>query len=546
MKHADEKVRKSEAKYQNLFENMLEGVYQTRPDGTIIAINPALAKMLGYDSADELISGIRAQDLYTNPEERKKLVRKLEKDGILRNVEINLTRKDGQVITVLESARAVRDENGNICHYEGLLTDITERKLAMEKLRKSEKQLTDAQRIAQLGSWEWNIVQNTTVWSDELYRIFGVRADQFDPNAYETFLNCIHPGDRKRVARVMDMAIKEKSRFDVEYRIISPDDKVRYINARGEVICDNLGRPFKMIGSSQDITDRKNAEEKLRRAYEQLNATLDAMPDLLFDVGVDGHIYDFRAPNPKILYRPPEEFLGKRFEDVLPAPVAATIERAIEKAVEQGHYSGAIYSLEIDGEECWFELSVAARGNPRKDDARFVILVRDITERKQSEIMLKEMAEKLEKERELLKEKNIALRQILEHIENEKLDYRQHILKEMDQAITPLLRKLKKTAGSSRIHELEILEAGFNAILAKDLDDFGKRFARLTPRELQICRLIGGGKSSKQISEVLHLSLLTVSKHRELIRKKMGITNKSINLATYLRSHIQNDSNNRG
>jgi len=134
-KKAEEELRLSEAKFRGLFENVFEGVYQTTPDGKIISANPALVRMLGYESEADLRAIDIAYELYADPEERKILTRKLEKKDELRNVELVLRRKDGHHITVLENARAVRDERGKVLYYEGTLTDITERKRAEEELK---------------------------------------------------------------------------------------------------------------------------------------------------------------------------------------------------------------------------------------------------------------------------------------------------------------------------------------------------------------------------------------------------------------------------
>jgi PAS domain S-box-containing protein len=134
-KRAEQAVRASEERYRGLFENVLEGVYQTTPDGRILSVNPALARMLGYESEQELQASDVAHDLYADPDERKVLTEKLEEQGELRNAELVLKRRDGGEITVLENARAVRDERGQVLYYEGTLTDITERKRAEEALK---------------------------------------------------------------------------------------------------------------------------------------------------------------------------------------------------------------------------------------------------------------------------------------------------------------------------------------------------------------------------------------------------------------------------
>jgi diguanylate cyclase (GGDEF)-like protein/PAS domain S-box-containing protein len=140
----------------------------------------------------------------------------------------------------------------------------------------------------------------------------------------------------------------------------------------------------------RDITERKQAEDAIRQAHEHLNATLNALPDMLFEVDHEGLIYDFRAPDPVLLYLQPQEFLGKTLDQIFPADVVNVINFTLTLAKEQGQYRGAVYSLPLPGGLGWFELSVAVKGELNAPDGRFVVLVRDITVRKQAEDALRE------------------------------------------------------------------------------------------------------------------------------------------------------------
>lgn len=124
---AEQALRQSEERYRNLFESVLDGVYQSTHDGRLLTANPMLVRMLGYESKEELLA-VDIRSLYVNPDQRTKLIQKLEEEGELRNAELALLRKDGQQLVVLENARTVRDQAGIILNYEGTLTDITERK----------------------------------------------------------------------------------------------------------------------------------------------------------------------------------------------------------------------------------------------------------------------------------------------------------------------------------------------------------------------------------------------------------------------------------
>lgn len=120
-------LRTAEAEYRGLFENALEGVYRSSPDGRLLTANPSLLRMLGYESIEELLE-IDLRDLYVNPEDREKWIDRLERRGEIRNTEAVLRRRDGEPVTALETTRAVRSEDGRILYLEGSLLDITERK----------------------------------------------------------------------------------------------------------------------------------------------------------------------------------------------------------------------------------------------------------------------------------------------------------------------------------------------------------------------------------------------------------------------------------
>lgn len=126
----EEKLRSSETRYRGLFENVIDGVYITSREGDIITVNPALVQMLGYDSAEELKQAGRTTMLYVNPIDRERVFARLEAQGLVKNFEYRLRRKDGREIVVLENSRAIYDRDGNVIAHEGTITDITDRKIA--------------------------------------------------------------------------------------------------------------------------------------------------------------------------------------------------------------------------------------------------------------------------------------------------------------------------------------------------------------------------------------------------------------------------------
>ncbi len=167
-------------------------------------------------------------------------------------------------------------------------------------------------------------------------------------------------------------------------------------------ITDGQGVITHFVAVKEDITERKTVQaalhegrENLRKAHEQLEATLNALPDLLLEVDANGTIYDYRAPHPGQLSPIPREFVGKTVREVFPQEAASIILGAVAEAAEQGYHHGGIYTLDTSSGHGWYELSIAAQGNPQAVDSHFIVLARDISGRMRAEEQLRlSLAEK--------------------------------------------------------------------------------------------------------------------------------------------------------
>ena len=176
--------------------------------------------------------------------------------------------KNGSTVWVRCRGVALRDASGKPVRMLGAHNDITELKRSEEALKRSETRYALAQRAANIGSWEWDVLTGDLYWSDRIEPLFGFGPGQFG-GTYEAFLDCVHPEDRQLVIDSVDASLEGKKDYFVEHRIVRPDSQVRWLTESGDVHRDDEGLPVRMYGVVQDVTERKELEQ-LREDVERL------------------------------------------------------------------------------------------------------------------------------------------------------------------------------------------------------------------------------------------------------------------------------------
>ncbi len=144
-----------------------------------------------------------------------------------------------------------------------------ERERALEELKQTERRFAEAQQVAHIGSWERDLRTNEVTWSDELYRVFGLQADEVNLS-YQEFLNLVLPQDVDRIRALVDEAIRERRHFSCDYRITLPDGSIRMVNDRGGTILNEEGAPIRLVGTAQDVTELRKAEQALQEYAARL------------------------------------------------------------------------------------------------------------------------------------------------------------------------------------------------------------------------------------------------------------------------------------
>jgi PAS domain S-box-containing protein len=183
----------------------------------------------------------------------------------------NVRRMTGDIMYVDASFAPLRDASGAVTHVLGSGVDVTTRHLAEEALARSEARLAEAQRVAHIGSWEWDVAKNALTWSDELFAVYGIAKADFRGN-YEAFLSRVYPADLERTKSVIGEALRNGTAFVFEHRIVRPDGAVRMLQTRGQVSAAADGRPLRMVGACWDTTEIWESRQQLRALAARLDA----------------------------------------------------------------------------------------------------------------------------------------------------------------------------------------------------------------------------------------------------------------------------------
>ncbi|TFG96063.1 PAS domain S-box protein [Candidatus Thorarchaeota archaeon] len=180
------------------------------------------------------------------------------------------------------------------------------------KLRQSEARLAEAQRIARSGSWVWNIEEDREIWSDEIFRIFGLAPQEFLAT-YDAFLGSVHPDDRELVKNSVDDAIHKKEPYSIDHRIIQPDGSIRYVHEEGEVTFTEEDKPVQMMGTVQDITERVQIETQLRDERDKAQRYLDLAGTMILALDTDFKITMINLKGCEMLGCDESEVIGKNW-----------------------------------------------------------------------------------------------------------------------------------------------------------------------------------------------------------------------------------------
>jgi PAS domain S-box-containing protein len=420
-------LRQAEARYRSIFENAIEGIFQTTLDGHYLGVNPALAYIYGYASPEELMQELKdiGGQLYVRAGRREEFRQLLHTSGVVTGFESEIYRKDGSTIWITENARAVRNEQGELLYYEGTVVDITTRRQAEEMLRRSHKELEQrvhertAALVATNASLELEIAERKRMeaalqesherftsilcslddigWSvpsdaaapsyfnPMTEKVYGRAVSEFLANP-QLWLEVVHPEDRSVMDRFTTQVFSLGA-YKQEYRIVRPDGSVRWLYHRARLIRDETGRVLRIDNAATDITARRHAEIQLREEEERYRQIFDNAYDLIVCFNTAGIYTSVNRSHEEILGWTPEELIGQHYSMICtPDSVALTEER--QRRFYAGEQVPPFYEVEVrhkNGSIVWLEGRTRLIRDTKGQPVELMGIYRDITTRKRTE-----------------------------------------------------------------------------------------------------------------------------------------------------------------
>src|SRR6202167_5012810 len=301
-KRADEALRKSEERWRSVFEHSAIGVALTDLDGRFLATNHVFQAMVGY--TEEELRALTFLDLTHEDylQANWSLITELV-EGKRRQFQIEkkYRRKNGSSIWVSNNVSLVPGSERMPQFLMALSEDITERKGAEAKLRRSEESLLEAQRLSHIGSWKLDAASGAVIVSPEIHRIFGVYPDE-DTSRVEFWLSRNHPEDQKRIREFFERSTSQKTDYEADYRIVLPDGTIKHLHAAGHPVLNESGDLMEFVGTAMDVTEQvqtraalenalqeiKQRNEALRAREQNLDLIINTIPALVWSSRPDG------------------------------------------------------------------------------------------------------------------------------------------------------------------------------------------------------------------------------------------------------------------
>lgn len=388
-----DRIRSGEKKYRHIFESLQDIYLRADIDGTITEISPSIYSISGYEPSE--IQGKHFRHFFPDKSMHFSYAKGLLKDGLLEDKNINLRKKTGEIIHASLNARLILNEKGKPAGWEGFIRDISERRIMEELFQLSEEKFRTLADFTY--GWEyWTSPEGKLIYmSPSCFRISGYKREEYYKNNH-LLREITHPEDTERYLHHITVE-ETKNKTDVlkfNYRIVTKDNQVKWINHICQEVFNEDGKSLGRRISNRDITERKEAEDKLRLSEERFRTLFFESPDAVFVENYDGTILDVNPAACKLQGVQKEELIGMNIIDLILPEEKEQVAADFSKWVtgELTHYRGKLLTssqkvipIEIHGSKIHFS-----------GQGALLFIVRDITEVVEKEEWLRKSVERAE------------------------------------------------------------------------------------------------------------------------------------------------------
>ena len=443
---------------------------------------------------------------------------------------------EGRVIFT-ETRKIPIFEGGRVKQVMTVIRDTTRQKEDHRALAENEMRLKLALESSSDGLWEWSTKTRRAYFSPRLYTMLGYEPDEFEPT-YESWLDLIHPDDQPLAERMATELVEGKTdHYSIEFRLRTKEGGWKWIYSRGKYVeWDENGFPLRMVGTHIDISDLKKTQKALQQRESMISSIFRAAPTGIGLV-VDRVLINVNDRFCEMVGYTPEELVGNSSRILYESDEEFDRVGQMRRQVDSRHGIGTIETRFVrkDGRVIDIRLSLTAMDdNDTVDKVTFTAL--NITESKLAEKALHSALKKMEEDQKTLTEKNVALREVLNQIENEKRQIQLQIQSNVDKILMPMIANIQNRIDPLEYQYVEVLKNTLMDITSPFINKLNSLYSKLTPREIEICNMIKSGMTSKEIALTLKISVETVHKTRYNIRRKFGILNEEINLTSFLKT----------
>jgi len=283
------------------------------------------------------------------------------------------------------------------------------RKKAVDAVAQSEKRFYTLTEVSPVGIYRTDLTGATTYVNQRWTQIVGISFDQAMGSGWYI---AIHPEDRIKLFNEWTKVVRSRKRSVLEYRFIKPDGSIVWVIGQATPETNTENEIIGFIGTITDITERKEAEDKFVKTSKKMEAIIEAIPDMMFEIDLEGNIFNYHSPNHDLLLMPPSLFIDKKIVEVLPADAASVCLSALKEANEKGFSRGKQYSLQLGTSKFWFELSLAPMKEDERKEQHFIVISRDVTEQNK-------MNQEIQKAKELAEAANKSKTDFLANMSHE-------------------------------------------------------------------------------------------------------------------------------